>query len=538
MRRQCIAVLFALSLLSLAAVALPAAEVPPATDAATLKRPYLGINFEGDTLKVQEVVKDGPADKAGVQAGDVLVKFGEDKVDSRANLAKLLQKQKVGDQVSVEVERDGKAMTLKVALGVHPDDVLAEMRVAAATRLDWQFAATNAFGLGAAELPKDYDSTKQRYKLYVPKNYTKDKAWPLVVFISPSNEGLAWNYWSKSCEELGMLYCAAYGAGNDCPVGRRTRIVFDMLDDVRRHYRIDSDQTYLTGFSGGGRMACSLAHTLPEYFGGVMPICGTNPLSKVTYLRQRVRDRLSEAFVTGTGDFNRQENEEFRFPMTRELGIRSKLWVVKGMGHAIPEPPVLTEALKWLAEDLPRRQADATARPGLAVAPEEAPSAEQQAARQLDTAKAELKTPERTWHAAALAQGVLLRWPKEASADQARKFLVQLEADPKQAKLLAEQRTAEEQQEEKAAPKRSYLGVTFVDDTLKVQGVEKDGPADKAGMQAGDVFVRLGDDKAESRANLSKLLLKRKPGEHVSVEVERDGKPMTLKVELGTRRLQ
>jgi membrane-associated protease RseP (regulator of RpoE activity) len=187
---------------------------------------------------------------------------------------------------------------------------------------------------------------------------------------------------------------------------------------------------------------------------------------------------------------------------------------------------------------LPRRQADAKARPGLAVAPEEAPSAEQQAASQLVTARAELKKPERTWHAAALAQGILLRWPKEASADQARKFLEQLEADPQQAKLLAEQRTAEEQQEEKAAPKRPYLGLTFADDTLKVHGVEKDGPADKAGMQAGDVLVKFGDDKAESRANLSKLLLKRKPGEPVSVEVERDGKPLPLKVELGTRRLE
>jgi len=66
------------------------------------------------------------------------------------------------------------------------------------------------------------------------------------------------------------------------PAGQRTRIVLDMLDDVRRHQRIDADQTYITGFSGGGRMACAIGFALPEYFGGVAPVCGTNPISGTT----------------------------------------------------------------------------------------------------------------------------------------------------------------------------------------------------------------------------------------------------------------
>ena len=47
------------------------------------------------------------------------------------------------------------------------------------------------------------------------------------------------------------------------------------------------------------------------------------------------------AFVTGAGDFNRQENEAYMFPLLQDLGIRSKLWVVAKMGHAIPPPEVL-----------------------------------------------------------------------------------------------------------------------------------------------------------------------------------------------------
>jgi predicted esterase len=426
------------------------AQKPDGKDGRKSKPVFLGISFEGDTLKIGQVEKGGPADKAGVRPGDVVVKFGGDAIKSREQLATALRTgRKPGDKVALVVQRDDKPVTFEVQLGERPGyEGLQEVRVAAPTRIDWQFVWA---GKSSAAKPDDgYDSRKQHYLLYVPKNYDGAKAWPLVVFISPQNNPAAWRFWRKSCEDLGMLYCEAYDAGNNCPVDRRTRIVLDMLDDVRRDYRIDTDQTYLTGLSGGGRMACTIGYALPEYFAGVLPICGTNPLSKYAYLRHRVHDRQSVAFVTGTGDFNRRENEDYMAPLFSGLDIRSKLWVVKDMGHTIPGPEVLTEVLKWLAADLPRRRADAKARPGLAVKPDEAPSAEQQAARLLENAKAEAKDQKRIWQAAAMAQGVVERWGKSDAAASARKFLKALESDPQQARLLKEQRDADERKEKSA----------------------------------------------------------------------------------------
>ena len=199
-----------------------------------------------------------------------------------------------------------------------PTGFQPEVRVKAPTRLEWEFAAA-AFD-AKPKLPADYDSRKQRYQLFVPKNYDADKNWPLVIFISPGDDPLGWRFWQKPCEQNGMLFCAAYGAGNNVPVAQRTRIVLDMFDDVRRRYRVDPDQTYLAGFSGGGRMACAIAFALPEYFGGVIPVCGTSPLNPLPYLRHRVRDRLSVAFVTGATDFNRKENEDLHGPVFRGAG--------------------------------------------------------------------------------------------------------------------------------------------------------------------------------------------------------------------------
>src|ERR1700681_1056434 len=89
------------------------------------------------------------------------------------------------------------------ALLVIPQAAGAQTRdvtVAAATRLDWTFVAER-FGADAAKLPAGFDSTKQRYQLFVPKNYQKSKAWPLIVFISAGEQPAAWNNWKAVCEK-------------------------------------------------------------------------------------------------------------------------------------------------------------------------------------------------------------------------------------------------------------------------------------------------------------------------------------------------
>ena len=123
-----------------------------------------------------------------------------------------------------------------------PTGLQDEVRVKQPTRLDWEFVASG-FGKEALQLPGNFDSLKQRFQLYVPPSYDAGRAWPLVVFISPGDAPLGWRYWQKVCEENRLLFCAPYGAGNNCPPGQRSRIVLDMLDQVRRDYHIDPERT-------------------------------------------------------------------------------------------------------------------------------------------------------------------------------------------------------------------------------------------------------------------------------------------------------
>ena len=334
------------------------------------------------------------------------------------------------------------------------------MEVGQPTRLDWDFVL---FGRGAdmPRLPGTYDSKRQRYQLYVPDDYDPSRPWPLVVFLAPGDDPLGWRHWQQACEKEHLLFCAAYGAGARSSLALRTRVVLDMLDDVRRRYRVDPDQTYLTGFSAGTSLASTLAFAYPDYCGGVVAVCGGVEHSSLEYLRLRVRERLSLALVTGPGDFNRRDLADNQSSYFTDLGVRTRLWQVKDLGHAMPEPGVLREIVGWLTEDVPRRRAatrQAAQAAQAAQADDNAPTAQTLARRMLEAAETEVQRPDKLFHGVALLEGILARYDKTDSAPKAQKRLKEIQSDPRRRQALREQRTAEEKRTLGTRPGTGALG--------------------------------------------------------------------------------
>ena len=66
---------------------------------------------------VQDVVKGGPADKAGIETGDVIVKFGSKDINKMRELTTNVANTDIGKRVKVELIRLGKAKTVTVKLG-------------------------------------------------------------------------------------------------------------------------------------------------------------------------------------------------------------------------------------------------------------------------------------------------------------------------------------------------------------------------------------------------------------------------------------
>lgn len=97
---------------------------------------YLGVQMQkltkelrkGLDLRVKRGVlindvEDGsPADKAGIEDGDVIVEFDGKTIDSPDELRELVEATKIGDEVRVKVVRDGDDKQLRVVIGERPED--------------------------------------------------------------------------------------------------------------------------------------------------------------------------------------------------------------------------------------------------------------------------------------------------------------------------------------------------------------------------------------------------------------------------------
>ena len=95
------------------------------------KRGWLGVRIQEVTKEIAEVEKlkepegaliasvseKSPADKAGLQPGDIILKFDGKKIDTMRTLPKLVSRTEVGKTVDLEVWRDKKLITKKLTLG-------------------------------------------------------------------------------------------------------------------------------------------------------------------------------------------------------------------------------------------------------------------------------------------------------------------------------------------------------------------------------------------------------------------------------------
>lgn len=76
--------------------------------------PYMGIY--STKHYISRIVKDGPAARQGLQAGDELVQIGNMTLGGES-LSKVLNRYEVGDEISIKLRRNGKVLTKRLVLG-------------------------------------------------------------------------------------------------------------------------------------------------------------------------------------------------------------------------------------------------------------------------------------------------------------------------------------------------------------------------------------------------------------------------------------
>jgi S1-C subfamily serine protease len=100
--------------------------VPRLVQGEAVPHPYLGISTAAGTspsatgAPVEQVNPGGPADKGGVQQGDVIIRVGSTQVTSPDDVSAAIAARKPGEVVDVVVQRAGGTVVLHVKLGTQP----------------------------------------------------------------------------------------------------------------------------------------------------------------------------------------------------------------------------------------------------------------------------------------------------------------------------------------------------------------------------------------------------------------------------------
>jgi hypothetical protein len=83
-------------------------------------RPYFGsipdFAQTGEGYALMDVTKGGPADRAGMKSGDVIIQLAESKIGNLEDFDSALRKHKAGEKVPVKVRRGKETITLQVIL--------------------------------------------------------------------------------------------------------------------------------------------------------------------------------------------------------------------------------------------------------------------------------------------------------------------------------------------------------------------------------------------------------------------------------------
>jgi dienelactone hydrolase len=211
----------------------------------------------------------------------------------------------------------------------------------------------------------DFQLKNEAFFLHVPENYDGNEPFGILAFIAPGDSMALPEGWDRVLKDHKLIYLAPQKAGNTYPVSRRAGLTLAGILKLTKMCKIDPNRIYVTGLSGGARVAVRLAFFHPELIGGALPCGGADFYETVPKVHAQQTDeygavsvdplsilmtrmKVPFALITGTDDPRHGNLMDLYEGGFTKRNFRVKLFDVPNMGHGVCGADTLNEALRFV----------------------------------------------------------------------------------------------------------------------------------------------------------------------------------------------
>jgi predicted esterase len=184
------------------------------------------------------------------------------------------------------------------------------------------------------------------YALYLPTGYTVGKIMPVYLAFDPSGRGtFPVTRYKELAEKYQFILAGSNDSRNGLPMQQIGQIAEALFAEIRTRFHADSTRIFLTGFSGGARVACIIG-MFGNKVKGVIG-CGAG----IPETEQQQLNTFDYFVITGEADPNLSEMIVQDQALT-QAGWKHQILVIPG-GHEWPPITEMDKAVCWMRGELP-----------------------------------------------------------------------------------------------------------------------------------------------------------------------------------------
>lgn len=257
-------------------------QVELAAEIAPYVRPFLGIlpmrsrpAHQPTGVVVRYVYPGSPAEKAGLRAGDRIVRFAGQEVKDAADLRQLVAEREPNQTVEVVFRRNGQAAKAEVSLSRVPEEVPGE-RLPPARLAGPAHPLPEGLKVGSVELK--VPEMPHEVWAYVPTSYDPAVSYGVVFWLHgraavEPKELLP--RWKPFCDKYELIFVAPKAVHGPPPQwqGREIDLLRKLLENLQGAYQVDSHRVVVIGDGAGAGLACLAAFQYREGIRAVAVLC-------------------------------------------------------------------------------------------------------------------------------------------------------------------------------------------------------------------------------------------------------------------------